>query len=87
MVLNKILDQYVSSYQTGTKSMIGFGNNEVLKTLTKSVTLTLKSCMGVGMVLNKILDQYVSSYQYKPNPSKGLEIMRLKNFNMEVLSR
>ena len=34
MVLCKILDQYLSSYQTWTKSIKGFGNNEVLKTLT-----------------------------------------------------
>ena len=65
MVLCKILDQYLSSYQTRTKSIIGFGNNEFLKTFksSKSVTLTLKSCMGVGMALCKILDQYLSSHQ------------------------
>ena len=34
MVLNKVLDQYLSSYQILTKSIKGFGNNEVLKTLT-----------------------------------------------------
>ena len=34
MVLRKIFDQYLSSYQTRTKYIIGFGNNEVLKTLT-----------------------------------------------------
>ena len=34
MVLNKILDQYLSPYQISTKSIKGFGNNEVLKTLT-----------------------------------------------------
>ena len=34
MVLNKILDQYLSSYQILTKSIKGFRNNEVLKTLT-----------------------------------------------------
>ena len=33
MVLNKILDQYLSSYQIQTKCIKGFGNNEVLKTL------------------------------------------------------
>ena len=34
MVLSKILVQCLSSYQTLTKSIKGFGNNEVLKTLT-----------------------------------------------------
>ena len=34
MVLRKILDQYVSSYQRSIKSVIRLGNNEVLKTLT-----------------------------------------------------
>ena len=72
MVLCKILDQYLSPYQTRTKSIIGFGNNEVLKTLTQnfnikvlspSVTLTLKSCMGLGMALCKTLDKYLSSHQ------------------------
>ena len=34
MVLRKILDQYVSPYQRGIKSVIRLGKNEVLKTLT-----------------------------------------------------
>ena len=38
MVLRKILDQYVSSYQRWIKSVIRLGNNEVLKTLTKTLT-------------------------------------------------
>ena len=38
MVLRKILDQYVSSYQRLIKSVIRLGNNEVLKTLTKTLT-------------------------------------------------
>ena len=38
MVLRKILDQYVSSYQIRIKSVIRLGNNEVLKTLTKTLT-------------------------------------------------
>ena len=38
MVLRKILDQYVSSYQRRIKSVIRLGNNEVLKTLTKTLT-------------------------------------------------
>ena len=38
MVLRKILDQYVSSYQRWIKSVISLGNNEVLKTLTKTLT-------------------------------------------------
>ena len=36
MVLSKILDQCLSSYQTLTESIEGFGNNEVLKTLTQN---------------------------------------------------
>ena len=38
MVLRKIFDQYVSSYQRWSKSVIRLGNNEVLKTLTKTLT-------------------------------------------------
>ena len=38
MVLCKILDQYVSSYQRWIKSVIRLGNNEALKTLTKTLT-------------------------------------------------
>ena len=38
MVLCKILDQYVSSYQRWIKLAIRLGNNEVLKTLTKTLT-------------------------------------------------
>ena len=38
MVLRRILDQYVSSYQRCIKSVIRLGNNEVLKTLAKTFT-------------------------------------------------
>ena len=38
MVLCKILDQYVSSYQRWIKSAIRLGNNEVLNTLAKTLT-------------------------------------------------
>ena len=38
MVLRKILDQYVSSYQERIKLVIRLGNNEVLKSLTKTLT-------------------------------------------------
>ena len=38
MVLHKILDQYVSSYLGWIKSVIRLENNEVLKTLTKTLT-------------------------------------------------
>ena len=38
MVLRQILDQYVSSFQRWIKSVIRLGNNEVLKTLTKTLT-------------------------------------------------
>ena len=39
MVLRKILDQYVSSYQIRIKLVIRLGNNEALKTLKKTLTL------------------------------------------------
>ena len=38
MVLRKILDQYVSSYQRWIKLVIRLGNYEVLKTLMKTLT-------------------------------------------------
>ena len=38
MVLHKILDKYVSSYQRWNKSVIRLGNKEVLKTLRKTLT-------------------------------------------------
>ena len=38
MVLRKTLDQYVSSYQRWIKLVIRLGNNEVLKTLMKTLT-------------------------------------------------
>ena len=38
MVLHKILDQYISSYQRWIKSVIRLGKNEVLKALTKTLT-------------------------------------------------
>ena len=37
MVLRKILDQYVSSYQRWSKSVVRLGNNEVLKTWPKTL--------------------------------------------------
>ena len=39
MVLSKILDQCLSSYHTLTKSIKGFGNNEVFKTLTHNFNI------------------------------------------------
>ena len=36
IVLCKILDQFVLSYQRRIKSVLRLGNNEVLKTLTKT---------------------------------------------------
>ena len=39
MTLSKILDQCLSSYQTLTESIKGFGNNEVLKTLTQNFNI------------------------------------------------
>ena len=42
MVLCKILDQYLSSHQMWTKSIKGFGNNEVLKTLTLNVNIKVR---------------------------------------------
>ena len=44
MVMRKILDQYVSSYQSWIKLVVRLGNNEVLKTLTKTLTFKLKVC-------------------------------------------
>ena len=44
MELGKILDQYVSSYQRWIKSVIRLGNNEVLKTLTKTLTFKFQVC-------------------------------------------
>ena len=41
MVLRKIVHQYESSYQTRTKCTIGFGNNEVPKTLTQNFYLRM----------------------------------------------
>ena len=38
MVLHKVLDQYVQSYQRWIKSVVRLGQNEVLKTLTKTLT-------------------------------------------------
>ena len=38
MVLRKILDRYILSYQRSIKSVIRLGNNEALKTLTKTLT-------------------------------------------------
>ena len=37
-------------------------NAKLLHKVSKSLTLTLRSCSGVGMVLSKILDQYLSPY-------------------------
>ena len=44
MELGKILDQYVSSYQRCIKSVIRLGNNEVLKTLKKTLTFKFYVC-------------------------------------------
>ena len=44
MVLGKILDQYVSSYQRWIKSVIRLGNNEIFKTLTKTLTFKFQVC-------------------------------------------
>ena len=43
MVLNKILDQYLSSYQIYVKSIKGFGNNE-----SKNFNVKLQVMHGVG---------------------------------------
>ena len=48
MVLNKILDQYVSSYQRCIKSVIRLGNNEVLKTLTTTLTFVATDANADG---------------------------------------
>ena len=38
MMLNKILDQYLSSYHIKFKSIKGFRNYEILKTLTEKLS-------------------------------------------------
>ena len=70
MDLGKILHQYVSSYQGLIKSVIRLGNNEVLKTLTKTLTFKCQVCdlnlkvtvMKADGVINTF-DQYLSWYQ------------------------
>ena len=44
MVLCKILDQYVSSYQRWIKSVVKLGNNEALKTLMKTLIFKFQVC-------------------------------------------
>ena len=44
MVLRKILDKYVSSNQRWMKSVIRLGKNEVLKSLTKTLTFKFQVC-------------------------------------------
>ena len=39
MVLHKLLDKYLSSYHTCTKSIKGFENDEVLKTLMQNFNI------------------------------------------------
>ena len=55
-----ILESYILSYQTWFKSIKGFAKNDTVKFNTKnskSVTLTLRSCTGMGMVMCKIFRQ------------------------------
>ena len=66
----KILDQFLSPCQTWINPIKGFTKTDIVKTKnkrqyknSKSVTLTLKSCTGLGIILHKILDQRLSSYQ------------------------
>ena len=50
-VLRKFLDQYLSTYQTRTKYITGFRNNEFLKTVTQNslvCDLDLKVMYGRG---------------------------------------
>ena len=51
MVLCKTLDQYLSSYQTGAKSMTGFGNNEVLNTFNAKLTFVDANAGGSTIAL------------------------------------
>ena len=51
MVLHKILDQYVSSYQRWIKSVIRLGINEALKSLTKTLTFVDADAGGSTIAL------------------------------------
>ena len=66
----KILDQFLSTCQTwinpskaSQKQTLWKLKHKLQYKNSKSVTLTSKSCMGLGIVLHKILDQHLSSYQ------------------------
>ena len=65
----KILDQYRTLGIVSTRSIQRFTrypilktfNQELQRTISKSVTLTAKLVEGVGMVQHYILDQYLIS--------------------------
>ena len=70
MVPYKILDQFLSPCQTwinpskaSQKQTLQKLKRKLQYKNSKSVTLTSKSCMGLGIVLHKILDQHLSAYQ------------------------
>ena len=56
MVLCKVMDQYLSSYQTWTKSIIGFGNNEVLKALMQNFNIYGRRMWTPGVVQQLFLN-------------------------------
>ena len=84
MELGKIFDQYVSSYQRWIKSVIRLGNNEVLKTLTKTLTFKFYVCdldhkvmvMSVDGADKNVLTSIYHDTKWELNPSFGLEVMR-----------
>ena len=53
LVLRKILNQYVSSYQRWIKSVVRLGYNEVLKTLTKTLTFVDADADGSTIALRE----------------------------------
>ena len=53
MVLRKSLDQYVSAYQRWSKSVVRLGNNEGLKTLTKTLTFVDADANGSTIALRE----------------------------------
>ena len=49
------------------------------------MTVTLKSCMGVGMALCKILDQYLSSHQTWTKSIKGFGNNEVRDLDLKVM--
>ena len=69
-----ILESYIYSYQTWFKSIKRFAETDIVKINTKkskSVTLTLRPCNGMGMVLCEMLDKVLSSRHKWIKSSEG----------------